>query len=401
MSKWFVAVTAGRWQLCGIVAAKRLGYKVVAIDSDESALGFKYADEVICKPFCAIQEILTALSNKSIAGCLSICSDAGMTLAGLIIDHFNLPGPGLVISQRLTSKKLQRSAWQNIPSLANPSFICSSNFDALVEQAHQIPFPAIIKPVDSAGSRGVQKLTDKAQLTEHVFQSALQHSKSQEVILEAFVTGEEYTVESLQINGQSTILAITEKSKLPQSNYTVAYKLETATFSEQLLDKIHNAINNAYSSLGYFDGIGHAEILLDAQNNITIVEVAGRGGGFLVFESLIPKVTGLEIVPLTIRIACGEQPKLETFTPKHAILEFFPSSEGTISAIANFEQLANIEGCEGGNFFEIGDKVTSANCDGARLGYLLTSGVNSEHTQKLHQTALTTISYEVTPNESN
>ena len=42
---WILFICAGRWQIDGMFQAKRMGYKIIAIDADKNAEGFKIADK--------------------------------------------------------------------------------------------------------------------------------------------------------------------------------------------------------------------------------------------------------------------------------------------------------------------------------------------------------------------
>lgn len=399
MKGWFIAVTAGRWQLCGIKAAKRLGYKVVAIDSDINAPGFEYADEHICCGFENVQSIINYLSNKSIVGCLSICSDAGMLLAGKLIDHFNLSGPGLNVSKRLTDKGLQREAWQNA-GIHNPNFYVGNQLQDLINRTRDFNFPLIIKPVDSAGSRGITKIHNQSELTKACLDNAISYSKRRQVIIEEFVTGQEYTVETIICNGKIHLLAITKKYKLAETNYTVAYKLETAEIPIELQTKITQRIAHAYQTLEYYNGIGHAEIIVSDDDKVVIVEVAGRGGGFLVFEEFLPRISSLDIVELTVLQACGQPIEITEKTEHYGILEFLPSSEGIVKNITGFKAVNTLPYCTAESFVAIGDKVKNADCDGARLGYILCCSDDKTLVRSTVQKAKSLVKVEVARNES-
>ena len=58
MDKWLISVTAGLIQRHGIRKAKKLGYKVLAIDQDPRAIGFKFSDIKIVSRLDEFKEII-------------------------------------------------------------------------------------------------------------------------------------------------------------------------------------------------------------------------------------------------------------------------------------------------------------------------------------------------------
>ena len=80
-NKYIIFVTAGKWQIKGIKTAIKLGFNIIAIDSDKKALGKKYANVFINEKLENHSRILKKLKKiNNISGVLSYCSEAGMNL---------------------------------------------------------------------------------------------------------------------------------------------------------------------------------------------------------------------------------------------------------------------------------------------------------------------------------
>ena len=86
MDKWLISVTAGLIQVHGIRKAKKLGFKVLAIDQDPNALGFKFSDIKIVSRLNEFNEIFKKICdyNLNIVGAVSFCSEAGLKLCAKI-----------------------------------------------------------------------------------------------------------------------------------------------------------------------------------------------------------------------------------------------------------------------------------------------------------------------------
>lgn len=369
---WLIAVTAGKWQVHGIKEAQAAGLKVLAIDKDTNAEGLTIADQSICIDTDDWDTVIESIKNfkHNFQGAVSFCSEAGMLLAAKIREEFSFSGLSVKQTNFVINKGVQRQKWEktNVPSV-NFEIIHKNKFS--LNTIKKIGFPLIIKPVDSSGSRGVSKINDEHDGLKEKFNKACDFSKSGEVIVEEFIEGDEYTVEMFFSN-IPYLLAITKKKKVSGTNGTVAYELATVKLPKKTYELIEMSVINAFKFLEYKEGPGHAEIILRKDGSISIVEVAGRGGGFMVFDKFIPIVSGFNIAKATalqsVALDCG---KIE-ISRKHGVLRFFPSKKGKLLKITGIKDANLLNGVEAEAFAEIGENYSTPLTDGDRLGYIIT-----------------------------
>jgi biotin carboxylase len=380
---WLIAVTAGRWQLHGIRKAKAMGLKVVAIDADENAEGFKEADYVINLPLNEVDKILAALADMKVVlrGVVSFASDAGVPLAGEIRERFSLPGARKEICCRLTNKAVQRRLWAQ-HGVPGPRVKVVETTQAALAAIDSFGFPLIIKPADSSGSRGVSKLESPQDDLADAVARAFQFSRSGQVLLEDYMQGTEFTVETFSVRGMHYVLAVTEKKKVEGTRGTVARELATPQRSPGVIDRISSAVVSAFTALGYEDGPGHAEVILMNNGSVGLVEVAGRGGGFQVFDRMVPAISGIDIAQCTVMQAVGMDIEPIESRKHAAVLRFLPSRPGTVVAIRGFAEANEIEGVEASSISSVGDSFGTAAADGDRLGWILSQGETPEIAQQ-------------------
>ena len=394
--KWLVAVTAGRWQKHGILEAKVIGLKVLAIDEDPYAEGFADADLTLNISFSDHDAVISALRNLkiNICGAVSFCSEVGMTLAAKIREEFNLPGVKLDLCERLLDKAVQRKIWTE-KGVPGPEWEVCRDMEEALNVIHQFKLPVIIKPTDSSGSRGVTKIESLNDNLQEIILRAFQFSKSGKVIVESYMDGTEFTVEVFAIDGIIHVLAITEKKKVEGTRGTVARELATPDRPQNVISAIGNTVIAAFKAIDYVDGPGHAEIILMNNGFVGLVEVAGRGGGFMVFNKFVPAVSGVNIARLTalqsVGIPVGQIEKKK----KAAVLRFFPSRPGTLTSINGFEESNKIVGVESEPFVQIGDHFDRAIADGDRMGYILSTADTPALAQDLADAAEKMISFEI------
>ncbi|MCB9062411.1 MAG: ATP-grasp domain-containing protein [Halobacteriovoraceae bacterium] len=371
MKKSIIFITAGKWQKCAIEMAKEMGLYVIAIDANPTAEGFSIANKKIICSLENTDEIISEIekTGTQVLGALSICSEAGMILTGKLRDHFQLPCAGYEVTLKLMNKKLQRAALEkfNLNRLKWKSF---ENPDEAKKYICEQSIDLIIKPVDSSGSRGVTKVNYLTTDLDEIIQRAFDFSNTKEVIVEEFIPGDEHTVETFTLGGVTQLLCLTKKKKLDLNGKMVAYELATIQYEDHLMEKVSSFISKAFESLGYTDGPGHSEIIIN-NNEIWIVELSGRGGGFKVFEEFVPKVSGFDIVESTILQSIGEKVILDLSNRQQGILSFFPSHKGVVKEVIGFEKARELPGVFCASFVNVGEKVNDVNGDGDRLGYVL------------------------------
>ena len=380
---WLVAVTAGRWQIHGICEAKALGFKILAIDADSDAEGFSYSDYTLNMSFDDHSAIVNAIKglNLNIRGAVSFCSEVGMALAATIREAFNLPGIRSNICKRLLDKGVQREIWGD-KKIPGPDWKVFDNPITAFSGASQFSIPFIIKPTDSSGSRGVTKIESVEDLHEAI-DRAFYYSRSGKVIIESYMDGTEFTVEVFVIKGKVNVLAVTEKKKVEGTRGTVASELATPDRPEEVIAAIKNTVVNAFIALDYFEGPGHAEIILMKNGNVGLVEVAGRGGGFMVFDRFVPTVSGVNIAKLTALQSVGSEVEIVDLYESAAVLRFFPSKPGIVDGIHGFEKANLIKGVEASSFVKVGDRLQKATADGDRLGYVLSNAATPSEARQL------------------
>lgn len=393
---WLVAVTAGRWQRHGIREARAAGLKVLAIDADPNAEGFADADHVLHMELSDHDAVIRALHSldKNIKGAVSFVSEVGMMLAARIREEFDLPGPRIELCQRLIDKAIQRRIWseQGVPG---PRWAAFRETQEALAAMSKLGFPLIIKPTDSSGSRGVTKIESAEEDLQDAVVRAFQFSRSGQVILEEFMDGTEFTVEVFAANGDVHVLAVTEKKKVEGTRGTVACELATPERPQEVVTRIAEAVVAAFRALGYAEGPGHAEAILKNDGSVGLVEVAGRGGGFMVFDGFVPTISGINIARLTALQAAGLPVGEITNWKKSAVLRFFPSRPGVLRKFSGFEQANSIDGVEAAPFVQVGDRFHWASVDGDRLGYILSCAATPRQAQELADQAERIIKFEI------
>lgn len=392
---WVVHVGAGTWQSSAIDVVKGLGFKTLVIDGSIACPGLKKGDEHLIVDISKVDLVETAVrqffSTRNMVPVAVVCTacEVGMLSAANLRDFYKLPGTGRAIAHRLTNKGEQRHAWRQ---LSSPRFaLLSAPFENI--NKHLVDYRTekiIIKPVDSSGSRGISVVARSLVAPVH-FECARKLSSTGEVIVEEFIDGREYTVESVRLSGISHLVLVTSKDKVVGTNSTVANLLKTASITTRQYNEIHQIIEAAHNALGYEDGVCHTELIEDITGKFWLVETAGRGAGFGVSEYFIKYASGYDYFDASIRFDLG----MPVSTPSKGLpkkisavrfLETIPGRLISIKSESNvyFKQLISD-----------GEFMHPPQADGDRIGYFYVNGDSSEMVDELIRAKLSKISVKV------
>jgi len=378
---WLISVCAGRWQVSGIKAAKKAGLNVLGLDADPAAIGLGLCDVAVSVDIRDVDRVLRAVHDSKIkpSGAVSLVSEAGMIAAAAVREEFSLPGMSMQTTKNVTNKSRQREIWDN-SEIPSPTWTVADNLPDIEKSIFSIieneKSSVIVKPADSSGSRGISVIDTKdIDLAGFAGERAISASSSGQVVIEKFIKGTEFTVETFGFaQGGHQVLAVTEKRKVSGTSDTVAMELATPDLPAETVERIGKLACSALSALGYNEGPGHTEIIMCEKGDLYLVEAAGRGGGFMVNDGLVPRASGFDISLGSVLQAVGRDVALIAPKKKSAVLRFIPSSPGVINKISGFEDANKLTNVEAGPLVKIGDTMLKANSDGDRLAYILSWG---------------------------
>jgi biotin carboxylase len=327
--KRIMILGAGEMQVPIIKKSKAQGLYTIVADYDSKAPGFKYADVALKISTTNFEEILKAAKDYNINGILTT-SDYPVNIVAKVSSELHLHSMSMVVANICTNKFLQRRFFSenNIPS---PFYQLISNKEDLdrIET-----FPLIIKPVDSSASRGVKKVKD---LTDLRIQYTItkEFSKSGHVLVEEFIEGKEYSVETLSQQGKHHIIAITDKS-LIKGNDT-CFVEDTHILPAFLIDKdevlIRSVVLDLLTKLDVNNCPCHVELKLNNRGPF-IIEIACRLGGDFISSNLVPLATGVDMLENLINISLGLEISIDTKHDSVAAIKFINNSN--YSSITDF-----------------------------------------------------------------
>ncbi|GAD91198.1 hypothetical protein VHA01S_073_00100 [Vibrio halioticoli NBRC 102217] len=149
----------------------------------------------------------------------------------------------------------------------------------------------VVKPVSGEGSKDVGIVHSREELGAF--------KVSFPALCEAYVQGQEYSIEAISIGGHHEVVAIAKKQLNPGTMIAEAH-IAPAPISDAVIEGITSAMVEALDALGFVNGVSHTEILVDkqgAQDQVKIIESHTRVGGALMTD-LVSCTYGVDLIEL-------------------------------------------------------------------------------------------------------
>lgn len=153
--------------------------------------------------------------------------------------------------------------------------------DQAVDFAREVGFPVVVKPPSGAGSVATFKADDEASLREAVAKAAPR--KSDPALIEEFIVGDEYSLETISINGKAVWHSLTHYYPNPldvvRNKWIQWCVVSPREVDDPKYDDIRAAGSRALEVLGMDTGLSHMEWFRRRDGSIAISEVAARPPG--------------------------------------------------------------------------------------------------------------------------
>lgn len=325
MKKKVVIIGANDFQNPLILKAKELGYETHVFAWKDGSIGERTADFFYPISIVEKDEILEKCREIKPDAVLTIASDLATITVNYVASKLGLTCNSLECTGISTNKFKMRQAFKkaNIPVPKFEIVDENTNLDIL----NGMEYPLIVKPTDRSGSRAINKILKKEELSDAI-KLAVENSFEKKAIVEEYIDGDEFSAESISFHGKHNFLTVTRKQTTGYPHFIETGHIEPAGLSEEMIEKIKNAILPALDSLKIENGASHAEFKITPNGDIRIIEIGARMGGDCIGSDLVKISTGYDYVKMVIDVALGKEPVLEKVSvPKIAVIKFIFNKE--------------------------------------------------------------------------
>lgn len=238
-------------------------------------------------------ETISSIKNMQINFDFLICLDEALThIADNIAKELSLIPLSKFNSQPFKYKDRMRIVCE-AHGINTPKYKIINDYKNS-EQLINWNYPLIVKPTSFLASIGVKKVESFKELQAQVNQQLnikfpLYFDKTYElgelyslenrVIVEEFIDGEEYSLESIVTKNEYKVIGITKKITHEIDFMDEVGHIFPAHIPNHLKEKIEQWGQALHHALGIVNTVTHAEFRIDKKNNIYLIEIGARIGG--------------------------------------------------------------------------------------------------------------------------
>jgi len=395
-------VGAGRHQRRVIQRAHELGLEVVAVDRNADAVGLAEADVGEVVDFSDLGAVVEVGRRHGVEGVLTFAAERAVPVVAAVAEELGLPGMGAETAHLMTHKVAQRRrlAEAGVPQ---PRFAAARDLHEAHTALETVGVPAVLKPADSAGQRGVFRIEGLDDLDRHLH-AALAESASGEVIVEGFRDGREVNTLFVIRDGVPSLVTLSDRIRPAGVGFGVALThLYPSTLFGYGLEQAEETAGSSLRALGMPLGIGYPQLIVGANDDVDVVEVAGRiPGGQMVDVAL--HGTGVDLIEVTLRQALGEAVPDDLVRPNfiQPLAIFFltaqpgPLPTGRVKSFGGLERVLSSPGVVQADLFLVeGETIRPVQRDGDRRGYVIAVGATNLEALERAETAARLVDVEV------
>lgn len=298
-----------RYLIPVIKAAHNMGHYVITCDYLPENIAHKYSDEYHNLSILDKEAVLNLAKRLTVDGIMSFAVDPGVTTAAYVSEKLNLPAAGPYESIRILQNKGLFRSFLEKHNFNVPRSRSYTNIEDALGEFDFFSLPVIVKPVDSAGSKGVMKVEVLSQLLRAV-ENAMEYSTSKTIIIEEYLEAKTFSSDSdsFSIDGKLVFASFSDQRFDPKSPnpYTPAAYSWPSSISDANQSFLKKELQRLLNLLQMQSSIYNIEVRETTDGTPYIMEVSPRGGGNRLSE-MVKLATGTDLISMAIKAALGEE----------------------------------------------------------------------------------------------
>lgn len=305
--KKLMILGGSRYILPVIEAAHKLGIYVITADYLPDNIAHRYSDEYVNVSIIDKDATLLEAKARNIDGIMSFACDPGVTTCAFVAEKLGLPTVGSfeavsILQNKGKFRSFLRKNNFNVPNARSYKKVC----DAVADSAF-FNWPVIVKPTDSAGSKGVTKV-DKESDLENAINNALKCSQSKEFIVEDYLEQKGFSSDTdcFSINGKMVFYSFSSQrfDKECENPYTPSAYSWPSSISTEHQKELKKEIQRLITLLNLGTSIYNIETRECINGKAYIMECSPRGGGNRLAE-MVRIATGVDMITEYVKFCVG------------------------------------------------------------------------------------------------
>lgn len=305
--KKLMILGGSRYALPVIRAAHDLGLYVITCDYLPNNIAHKYSDEYCNVSIIDKEATLEAAKRLEIDGIISFACDPGVATAAYVAEKMGLPSVGSYESVSILQNKGKFRKFLADNGFNVPTAKGYTSIDEAIKDVAMFHWPVIVKPTDSAGSKGVTRVDNPDDLRKSI-EYALSFSHCDEFIVEDFIQQHGFSsdTDSFSVDGELKFVSFNSQrfDANAENPYTPAAYSWPSSMTEEHQKELASELQRLITLLNLKTSVYNIETREGTDGKAYIMECSPRGGGNRLSECL-EYATGVKLVENAVRAAVG------------------------------------------------------------------------------------------------
>lgn len=308
MRKKLMLLGGIRYLLPAIDVAHKHGCYVITVDYLPDNIAHQYSDEYHNVSIIDKEAVLKLAQELKIDGILSYAVDPGVLTAAYVAEQMGLPftcsyETACILQDKALFRKFLTENGFNVPN--------AKGYDNVNDALNDVGFfnwPVIVKPVDSAGSKGVTKVNVPEDLPKAITH-ALEESHNGHFIIEDFLEKEGLSSgsESFFVDGELRYNAFYDQyfDDEAANPFTPSAEIWPTEKGESIQNEIKSELQRFGRLLNFGTGLFNVEWRVCKNGKAYLMEVSPRAGGNRLAE-ILNYATDVDIIEAEVCKAIGD-----------------------------------------------------------------------------------------------
>ena len=313
--KSIVVLGAADGALSTYRTAAEMGYRTIAVDRSSTAPGIALADEFLPLSTRDTASVVSALAGRAdLAGVLAPCSDIALpTLRALALAAGLPPQLSELAVEASVYKPVVRGLLDELGVSSYPWLVGDDPIE-FARLAGRLPYPAVVKPADAQGGRGVTRCASPEAVAAAV-REAKRWSYGGQVMVEKEIAGTHCSCECVIDDGELVFMAITRQAlSAPPRTLTMGHDLP-AGLPVEVEDTVRSIVDKLCSRIGYQRGPLNLDLVISPDGEPYVIELGLRTGGNGI-DDLVRECHGVDPIRAAVQAAVGDQIEVRPHPPR-------------------------------------------------------------------------------------
>jgi biotin carboxylase len=340
---------AARRDVYRLARSMGMGVTLVALREPEDAAG---VDTLIKANPTEPGEVLAATALvQGVEGVVN-CSESCLRTQAALVERYGVPGilPDTAAVCRDKQLMARRFEEHGVP-IARRAIVTKP--EDIPKAVRDVGCPGVLKPTTGVASLFTVRFDSEDELRTRFeqFDAAVADHHSRAIkemngrwLVEEYLDGPAFSVESLTLDGETTHIAVCQKGAMTEPFFVETGHACPPPVSDEAIAEIEDVAGRAVKALGITDGITHSEMKLTSRNGLRVLEVGARMGGGSI-RQVVKLGSGVDLLEATIDLARGRKPEIAPAPGRAAASRsLYPSRPCLVRDMSRAEELLELPG---------------------------------------------------------